>query len=45
MIKKEATQINKSDNKIIYLDMEFIKVERVFGVIANIRLIIFLKQN
>ena len=45
MIKKAAIPINKTDNKIIYLDMEFIKVERVFGVIANIRLIIFSKQN
>ena len=45
MIKKAAIQINKSDNKTIYLDMEFIKVERVYGVMANIRLIIFLKQN
>ena len=45
MIKKAAMPINKSDNKITYLDMEFIKVERVFGVIANIRLIIFSKQN
>ena len=45
MIKKAAMPISKSDNKIIYLDMEFIKVERVFGVMANIRLIIFLKQN
>ena len=45
MIKKDAMPISKSDNKTIYLDMEFIKVERVFGVMANIRLIIFLKQN
>ena len=45
MIKKAAIPINESDNKIIYLDMEFMKVERVFGVMANIRLIIFSKQN
>jgi hypothetical protein len=45
MIKSAAILISKSDSKIIYLDMEFIKVERVFGVMANIRLIIFLKQN
>jgi hypothetical protein len=45
MIKKAAMPISKTDNKTIYLDMEFIKVERVFGVMANIRLIIFLKQN
>ena len=45
MIKKAAMPISKSDNKTIYLDMEFIKVERVFGVMANIRLIIFLKQK
>ena len=45
MIKKAEIPISKSDNKTIYLDMEFIKVERVFGVMANIRLIIFLKQN
>ena len=45
MIKKAEIPISKSDNKTIYLDMEFIKVERVFGVIANIRLIIFSKQN
>ena len=32
MIKKAAMPISKSDNKTIYLDMEFIKVERVFGV-------------
>ena len=45
IIKKVATAINKSENKIIYLDNEFIKLESVFGVIANIRLIIFLGQN
>ena len=44
-IKKVATAINKSENKIIYLDNEFIKLESVFGVIANIRPIIFLRQN
>ena len=45
MIKKTAMPISESDNKTIYLDIEFIKVERVFGVMANIRLIIFSKQN
>ena len=45
MIKKAAIPINKSDNKIINLEMEFIKVERVFGDMANIRLTIFLKQS
>ena len=39
------TLINISDNKITYLDREFIKLASIFGVIANIRLIIFLKQN
>ena len=29
----------------MYLDIEFRKVDKVFGVIANIRLIIFSKQN
>ena len=37
--------MNASDNKIIYLDRDIIKLESVFGVIANIRLIIFLRQN
>tara|TARA_Y100000996_G_scaffold409412_1_gene390020 strand:+ start:931 stop:1068 length:138 start_codon:yes stop_codon:yes gene_type:complete len=45
MIKKAAIPINKNVNNIIYLDIEFMKAERVFGVMANIRLIIFLKQN
>ena len=29
----------------MYLDIEFRKVDKVFGVIANIRLIVFSKQN
>ena len=29
----------------MYLDIEFRKVDNVFGVIANIRLIVFSKQN
>ena len=29
----------------MYLDIEFKKVDKVFGVIANIRLIVFSKQN
>tara|TARA_Y100000591_G_scaffold268408_1_gene242635 strand:- start:299 stop:424 length:126 start_codon:yes stop_codon:yes gene_type:complete len=40
-----ATAISRSENKIIYLDKELIKLESVFGVIANIILIIFLEQN
>ena len=45
MIRKIETLINASDNKITYLDREIIKLESIFGVIANIRLIIFLEQN
>ena len=45
MIRKIETLINASDNIITYLDREFIKLESIFGVIANIRLIIFLGQN
>ena len=45
MIRKIETLINASDNKITYLDREFIKLASIFGVIANIRQIIFLKQN
>ena len=45
MIRKIETLINASDNKITYLDREIIKLESEFGVIANIRLIIFLGQN
>ena len=45
MIRKIETLINASDNKITYLDREIIKLESVFGVIANIRLIVFLVQN
>ena len=45
MIRKIETLINASDNKITYLEREIIKFESVFGVIANIRLIIFLEQN
>ena len=45
MIRKIETLINASDNKITYLDIEIIKLESEFGVIANIRLIIFLGQN
>ena len=29
----------------MYLDIEFRKVDKAFGVIANIRLIVFSKQN
>ena len=45
MIRKIEKLINASDNKITYLDREIIKLESIFGVIANIRLIIFLEQN
>ena len=45
MIRKIETLINASDNKITYLDRDIIKLESVFGVIANIRLIIFLGRN
>ena len=45
IIRKIERLIKTSDNKIAYLDREFIKLESVFGVIANIRLIIFLGQN
>ena len=45
MIRKIEKLINASDNKITYLDREIIKLESEFGVIANIRPIIFLGQN
>ena len=45
VIRKIETLINASDNIITYLDIDIIKLDSVFGVIANIRLIIFLGQN
>lgn len=45
IIKKEEMPKNMSIKKITYFEIEFIKFERIFGVIANIMMITFLVQN
>ena len=45
IIKKEEMPKSMNIKKIIYFEIEFIKFERIFGVIANIMMITFLVQN
>ena len=46
IMKEIGIDISKQTSKGINdLDKEFIKLESIFGVMANIRLIIFLEQN
>ena len=45
IIKKEEMPKSMNIKKITYFEIEFIKFERIFGVIANIMMITFLVQN
>lgn len=45
IIKKEEMPKSINIKKITYFEIEFIKFERIFGVIANIMMITFLVQN
>ena len=45
IIKKEEMPKSMNIKKIIYFEIEFIKFERIFGVIANIMTITFLVQD
>ena len=45
IIKNEEMPKSINIKKITYFEIEFIKFERIFGVIANIMTITFLVQN
>ena len=45
IIKKEEMPKSMNIKKITYFEIEFIKFEIIFGVIANIMMITFLVQN
>ena len=45
IIKNEEMPKSINIKKITYFEIEFIKFERIFGVIANIMMITFLVQN